>query len=308
MWAVDGIPIVSGGTDQAQPQLASDGQGGAVVSWEEHTFGVSRAQRVDPTGALLWAAQGVQVGSAVHRQMAGDGAGGAVIALTLGGCCVTAQKVAADGTLPWGGGVLVIGDGNVESPAQITVDGTGGAVVTWADDRNSGQTDVFAQRIDSQGTALWTANGLAISTTNLIESRPVIVKSVGAAVLIAFESLKFYPQWGYRSDVWVKLVSADGTLGAVPSSTGARGNAFTLSTCNPCTQRNLTFAYTLSEPAFARVSVHDVAGRRRFDSTFWAAAGWNSGSLAAHDWPAGVYLVSVEAAGVLRSTKAVVVR
>jgi hypothetical protein len=46
---------------------------------------------------------------------------------------------------------------------QNTFDGSGGAFITWQDSR-SGMTDIYSQRVDSSGVALWTADGIAICT------------------------------------------------------------------------------------------------------------------------------------------------
>ena len=72
---------------QTLPAITSDGAGGAIVSWEDDRTGFLGdiyAQRVDSTGASLWAENGVVLCTAPGEQyaptIAPDGAGGAIIA------------------------------------------------------------------------------------------------------------------------------------------------------------------------------------------------------------------------------------
>ena len=64
----------------------SDGAGGAIVGWHDARAGAPDvyAQRLDDSGAALWGVDGVAVSTAPDTQrtvaMAGDGAGGAVLA------------------------------------------------------------------------------------------------------------------------------------------------------------------------------------------------------------------------------------
>lgn len=53
-WQTDGIPIAS--LDNTDPQVASDGQGGAVVAWYDARDNAGRilAQRISADGEFLW--------------------------------------------------------------------------------------------------------------------------------------------------------------------------------------------------------------------------------------------------------------
>ncbi|TFF90351.1 MAG: hypothetical protein EU548_03460 [Promethearchaeota archaeon] len=45
---------------------------------------------------------------------------------------------------------------------QICSDGAGGAIITWQDERNGANFDIYAQKVDSAGNTLWEANGIII--------------------------------------------------------------------------------------------------------------------------------------------------
>jgi hypothetical protein len=62
-----------------------------------------------------------------------------------------AQRINASGVVQWQTDGFVFGSGAGDAnDLDITPDGTGGAIVTWSDDRN-GNDDVFAQHIDRGG-------------------------------------------------------------------------------------------------------------------------------------------------------------
>jgi hypothetical protein len=47
---------------------------------------------------------------------------------------------------------------------QATVDGAGGAIVTWSDGRDSSDVyDIYAQRIGANGELLWAAEGVEVT-------------------------------------------------------------------------------------------------------------------------------------------------
>ncbi len=105
-WATDGVSLCAASNDQRYPQIASDGVGGAIVTWEDHRSGSHLdiyAQRVDQDGNVLWQANGLAVclasGDQWNPGITGDGRGGAIMAwvdgrsLTLSEGYIFAQRV-----------------------------------------------------------------------------------------------------------------------------------------------------------------------------------------------------------------------
>ncbi|HTP79120.1 MAG TPA: T9SS type A sorting domain-containing protein [Bacteroidota bacterium] len=150
--------------------IVSDGSGGAIVVWTEYTYdsaGDLYAQRIDASGNVKWASTGVPVANAPGGQYAvaatSDGAGGAVVTWEDprdGRGDIYAQRIDQNGNLKWaeGGVGIEVGDATafVKSP-QIISDGSGGAIIAWLDDPSGdgAHPDIFAQRVDSAGEALW---------------------------------------------------------------------------------------------------------------------------------------------------------
>ena len=177
-WAANGVAVCDvGGAETGGPQLTSDGSGGAVITWEDFRNGVNDiyANRVNSSGVPQWPTNGSTDGVAV-RQVAGsdarlpqittDGAGGAVISWNDGRnatCNIYAQEMDSGGNPKWTANGVAVCQVAVEQlqAYPITSDGSGGAIVTWQDKR-SGDYNVYAQRMGSDGNTRWTTNGVDI--------------------------------------------------------------------------------------------------------------------------------------------------
>ena len=162
-WDSDGLAVCTDATGQDQVAIASDGAGGALVTWLDYRNGATDifAQRISGEGAVQWTANGVPVCTAVNSQAAPfivtDDAGGAIITWIdqriggWGSIDIYAQRVSDAGVMLWAvdGVALCTAPQNQEEPA-IAPDGAGGAIITWQDAR-SGEYDIYAQRIDDTG-------------------------------------------------------------------------------------------------------------------------------------------------------------
>ena len=172
LWAVDGIAVCSEAAHQHLEDICSDGAGGAILIWQDErvnpTYAELYCQRIDSDGNLLWAASGVPLRTGGWNKewarVAPDGKGGAIFSwLDWELSSVMAQRVNAAGTVMWTvNGETVRGSLGVLYEPEIVPDGSGGAVLTWCDHRD--WYDIYAQRVDSLGTMLWTANGVALTT------------------------------------------------------------------------------------------------------------------------------------------------
>ena len=186
-WTLDGVATSLAGGDQTAPKMGTDGGGGAIVAWEDRRGANSDiyAQRINVSGAPVWAANGAAVCTATADQVTpaviADDAGGALISWSDGrtpgnGTDVYAQRVSgAAGAPAWAANGVVLCDtlGNQESPAVVH-DGEGGVIVAWRDFRAGSTSDVYSQHVDGGGlvhgqcpdtiTSL-SANGLATAAS-----------------------------------------------------------------------------------------------------------------------------------------------
>jgi hypothetical protein len=158
-WSPNGEAICS---PSNYPTITSDGAGGAIIAWEDYRWGSNHdiyAQRIDASGTSLWYEYGEAICTASDYQwtprIISDGSGGAIIAWRddrNGNPDIYAQRINASGAIQWTpNGEAICTESDDQWNPRIIIDGAGGAIITWQDYRN-GYSDIYAQRIYSNGT------------------------------------------------------------------------------------------------------------------------------------------------------------
>ena len=119
---------------------------------------------------------------------------------------IYAQHLNAGGYAKWAAnGVVVCADSAMQRSSTITDAGNGSVIIAWEDNR-SGNFDIYAQKLDSMGNALWTAGGVVVCNKALAQVNPKIVNdNAGGAIIVWEDSLNFY--W----DVYAQRISSTGT-------------------------------------------------------------------------------------------------
>lgn len=174
-------------THQRSCRLVPDDNGGLIVAWagwegSPLDSGQIRAQRLDASGSPQWSDDGVVL--------------------------LDTDVIGGD-SLSWWKGL---------SPPELVTDGAGGAILVWTDMRNThnypGDTDIYCQRVDSEGGLLWGDSGLWVTwagdTTGETplnsgtESNPTIVSDGSGGAIIAVQDL-------YKSqNIFTNRVGSDG--------------------------------------------------------------------------------------------------
>jgi hypothetical protein len=215
-WTYNGVPVCSATNNQSWIRPVSDGAGGAVVCWMDYRNSSTDiyAQRIDGSGTTLWTAGGDSICTQTSPQgnpaITGDGSGGAIISWQdqrNGGYPqqdIYAQRINSSGSVQWTVDGIPIGAGsNEQFYTYLDSDGSGGAVIVWLDNQaGDGQYQVYAQRVDSSGTALWTTNGVKLSSQPVFQTDARIV-SDGSGAAIA--------SWNDNGNIRVQRVDASGT-------------------------------------------------------------------------------------------------
>ena len=84
-------------------------------------------------------------------------------------------------------------------------DGHKGVFITWKDYRN-GAPDIYAQHLDSNGVAQWTANGVPVCTNSADQSTPAIVSDMNGGVIIAWSDWRS----SIERDLYAQRLNANG--------------------------------------------------------------------------------------------------
>jgi hypothetical protein len=216
MWASDGIPVYSGTYSASIMYMTDDGSGGAYLA--VYTLDSLYIQHLYPDGTTWDPPTGIGICTTVfagldpeYVSLTSVGESGVIVSWqdsrTFPTLTIYAQRLDPAGEVEWtaGGELICTGIGFRMSPS-IAPDQSGGAIVTWADER-SGVGDIYAQRIDSTGTVLWTGNGAGICIDIINrQSRPQIVSDGAGGAIIAWEDER-----GSYTDVYLQKLDAGGT-------------------------------------------------------------------------------------------------
>jgi predicted lipoprotein with Yx(FWY)xxD motif len=197
MWTTNGIAICTQDSNY-NPIVVSDGIGGAIISWQSYRGSATAdiyAQRVNSTGTVQWALNGVPVCAVVFDQntisMIVDGTGGAILTWqdyrsNNGFADIYAQRVNSLGAMLWvANGVSVCNQAAEQNGPAVINDGAGGAFVTWSDNR-AGNYDIYTQRISAGGAPQWTTNGVATCTMATDQRKPDLCSDGAAGIIVTW--------------------------------------------------------------------------------------------------------------------------
>jgi hypothetical protein len=227
-WTAGGVGLRTGAGTATLAVLVADGAAGAVAAWADSRGGYW-AQRVDSLGVAAWAPDGVPLcgpGAVQGLVAVADDTGGMVAAYEQTDGTgffrdLYAQRLRGTGVRAWPDtGVVLSRARYFQRAPAITGDGAGGAIVAWDDSRTFHLAQVFAQRVDSAGAVPWTADGVALCTTNDTRPWPAIAPDGSGGAVVAWQDGR-----AGQVDVWAQRVSASGaplwTPEGVPVSTAA---------------------------------------------------------------------------------------
>ncbi len=244
-WVKDGIPVGSADNYQENPFIVPDGAGGAMIVWRDGRSGEYDiyGNRVGANGYVYGGPGGLPLCSAINDQyLVGGvpGGNGAVIAVWLddrdGYQQIYAQKIDTAGIIHWtaDGRNICMFASSPSDPAVIP-DGAGGAFITWQDFRN-GNNDIYAQRIDGNGTVLWSDAGRPVCTNASEQYSPRIAPDrSGGAIIVWQDSYMGSSLYAQRIDgsgtvLWdtagVAVCTADGNFYDVQICTNAGGEPY----------------------------------------------------------------------------------
>ncbi len=152
-WQADGVLLSTLPSVEQLPAIVGDGQGGAIIAWQDFRGGPPGdiyAQRLDHLGHATWTANGVLVWDS-HSQwehilyIVPDDAGGAIILWTSFPGVIKAQRISDQGSPLWETDGITLGPGNYVRAA--VADGSGGAIVAYG--------PIRLARMNAQGVIQW---------------------------------------------------------------------------------------------------------------------------------------------------------
>ncbi|HTK31777.1 MAG TPA: FlgD immunoglobulin-like domain containing protein [Candidatus Saccharimonadaceae bacterium] len=230
-WPAAGLLVCTAPNNQQLPVLVADGVGGAVITWQDGRAGnndiYAQHVRADGTVDPAWPANGralcTNVADEQPPAIISDGAGGAIVAWPdqRGGTYdIYADHVQSNGALdptwPPDGKVACAAANDQKNPTMMA-DGSGGSFIAWEDGRAGAfQRSVFMTHMLSYGNfeAIWTVNGIAITSGAFDHLNPVLVGDGGTGMLVTWFDGRTV------GDVYAGHVRADATLDPTWPATG----------------------------------------------------------------------------------------
>ncbi len=233
------VPVCTASAPQLYVQIATDGAGGIIATWEDHrnsSYPDIYAQRVDASGNPLWTTDGVPVcldGAGQYEPViAPDGAGGAYIAWEDhrdSSNSIYLQRIDASGNAQWTVDGIVASDSlSLQNLwPGIVADGTGGAILAWTLRNPDDSTEL--RRVLGDGSFAWTqtiTSGSGV-TSGAAEMIPT---GDGGVILVSQDDRNWATQgldvYAFRFDalgnpVWVPGVEVSAEVGGQLRPTGA---------------------------------------------------------------------------------------
>ncbi len=212
-WGAGGTQVTT--SFAFDPRIVADGAGGAFVAYVVAGAGHNTivAQRLDVTGASVWAAGGVLLNPpfnySAHPALAPDGAGGTIVAWAdarAGNALhIFAQRLDASGATQWtpNGVALCTAPIGQEHPV-VAATGAHGAIVAWLDSRNGGR-DVFARAVGPAGDTLWATYGVPVCSAGGDQSGLLIARDQAEGAIVAWQDHR-----GTSWDIYAQRLSAAG--------------------------------------------------------------------------------------------------
>ena len=196
LWTIDGTPIVTQGSSQMFPLIATDGEGGAIISWLDYRglFSEIYTQRINNNGAPVWTADGLNVttysSDKTSHAMTDDGMGGVFIVWSDsrdGNWDIYGMRI-YNGSRMWAsGGFGICTYANTQFEPDVINDGYGGMITAWYDYRTGSDYDIWAQRITYFGLTLWSGGGNPVCVESGWQESPRLIQAGEAGAIIAWD-------------------------------------------------------------------------------------------------------------------------
>ncbi|MBD3227872.1 MAG: hypothetical protein GF329_06760, partial [Candidatus Lokiarchaeota archaeon] len=220
LWNPDGVFISNRTGNSTNPVVTSDGEGGAIVAWQDDQVGNWEiyCQRINSTGQSPWNTHFNRTrittngNNDTNPSIIGDGSGGAFISWQTNivnpfpiDLQIYAGHVTSTGSVDWTQRIICQASDDQKDP-RIIYNGVDGAIITWEDFRSGSDNDIYAQKINSTGAVQWTANGVVISNASREQINPEITQDGNSGAIITWQDFSS----GSDYDIYAQRVNSSG--------------------------------------------------------------------------------------------------
>ncbi len=215
LWNTNGTVICNATGYQDMPKLANDGYNGAVITWEDNRNSNEDIyiQHVNSLGQTSWLKNGTALCNLTSNQYIPQpvrvGYDNFIVAwgdYRNDNYDIYAQRIDINGETQW------IPNGSAicnELERQWDIDAveidSEGIVITWRDERNGIDFDIYAQKINLEGQHLWTTNGTVVCNKIGDQRRPQITTDGSGKIIITWQDNR-----GGNTDIYAQILNNAG--------------------------------------------------------------------------------------------------
>ena len=217
VWPANGVVICNAINVQNNPRIEPDGANGAIIGWADKRNALDNniyAQRINSSGVVQWASNGVSVCSAANNQSAIDmkyiGNTGIVIAWKddrVNKSEIYTQLVSLSGVAQLAVNGIKISNASKSLSPNVTSDGNGGAIIAWQDSTEFGGWDIASQKLNSAGLIQWAFGGVVVTNANDDQEYVSQISDGNGGAIYAWEDRRN----GSHYDIYVHHLYSTGT-------------------------------------------------------------------------------------------------
>ena len=219
LWQTDGTPICANAADQSTQAILSDGEGGAIVVWEDERksseFQDLYIQRINADGTMMWQQDGVPVFPSESLQsnpiLVADGLGGFYVVwwdvIGADTWSIMVHRLSHDAKPLWDTPRRITPEEGMQGEPRVVADGKGGLIIVWQIYENFINDQLYAQRISPDGKKLWQDAGVSVCTAEGIQKNASIVSDGKGGIIAVWRDER-----DVYGDLYAQRIHADGTL------------------------------------------------------------------------------------------------
>ncbi len=205
--------------NQQSAKIVSDGNGGAVIVWEDYRndpFQMNAdiyAQRIDKNGNIKWATNGIAISTNSSHQSNPNihYANGNIIIIwndhRNGNVDIYAQMIDTSGNIKWTtDGVVVISKAFNQKDGKVVLDDSNNAYIVY-EDSSAGHWDIYAQKLNASGIQQWTSNGAIVCNAGNSQINPRLELASSGGIYAVWQDKRN----GVDYDVYAQKLDATGT-------------------------------------------------------------------------------------------------
>jgi hypothetical protein len=223
IWGADGIALSNSTAFNAAPKVCATAAGNAVFAWQADE--VTIIQKVSPTGSLMWGSAGITLSGSedyTWPQLLPVGTDEVILKYYLDSGSfpaitrhIYAQRYNAAGNPVWTNPAAVSTAGGLTAWTQVLPfisDGSDGFFIAWHDQRfgSGSPPKVYVQHINSSGQAVFTTNGVSVSSSSYMLTEACLAFPPGSSDIYVFYNEiepMFQSDWG----IYGQKISSTGT-------------------------------------------------------------------------------------------------